>query len=275
MFSFFRYIPPTAICFSSDPWCPTYVKSVDFYSYDYENTDAGNVTDENGENVEPVPVPTMAERTCNATALPEISLLALNTARCTTINRCPKLLDNPTAPQTHIIPCGFDEIEKLMMVCCPDEMVEGIVDSSRDCSSTRLPDVLLFPSINNKTNAATCTTMDKCSKMVYNPEAPQTFLQLCGFDETTRQLMVCCPDEMVKVIALKQKPRFINKEKPHRCQDQTQLCSKWKANGGCDLDKHVEISLEDPWNGLVESKLLFDFMQTACPATCDLCKDQE
>ena len=151
MFSFFRYIPPTAICFSSDPWCPTYVKSVDFYSYDYENTEAGNVTDENGENVEPVPVPTMAERTCNATALPEISLLGLHTATCTTINRCPKLLDNPTAPQTHIIPCGFDETEKLMMVCCPDEMVEGIVDYNTTALIPTIDDSLLHPQ-----NTVTC-----------------------------------------------------------------------------------------------------------------------
>ena len=31
-----RYIPPKAICFPSDPWCPTY-EPPDYSDYDYGN----------------------------------------------------------------------------------------------------------------------------------------------------------------------------------------------------------------------------------------------
>jgi len=112
--------------------------------------------------------------------------------------------------------------------------------------------------------------------MVDNPQAPQTHLIPCGFDETEKLMMVCCPDEMVEEPndSLKQEARFPKGSKPRKCQDASKLCRKWKSNGGCDLDKDIVISEEDPFNGLVESKTMFDFMQTACPQTCDLCGDK-
>ena len=212
-----RYIPATAICFPSDPWCPTYEKPN--YDYDY-SVEAGNETagdggdDYYGEDyyVEQAPVaptvveePKMSDKTCELSSVPNVQYLpGLNgTATCTTINRCPNMVDNESAPQTHLIPCGFDEAEKLLMVCCPDEMVEN-------------------------------------------------------------------PDD-----SLKQKPRFPKGSKrPRKCQDQSKLCRKWKTNGGCALDRDIIISEEDPWNGRVGSKVMFDFMQTACPQTCDLCGDK-
>merc|ERR1711963_1393873 len=221
-----RYIPPKAICFPSDPWCPTYVRpdygydygDADYGNADYGNADYGNGTADGGEYdyyEEQAAAPTviaqpkMSEKSCNITLLPNVALLpGINSetkaATCTTINRCPKMVDNDAAPTTHLIPCGFDETEKLMMVCCPDEVVEEEPDNS-----------------------------------------------------------------------LKQEPRFPKPgRKPRKCQDASKLCGKWKNNGGCDLDKDIVISEEDPWNGLVESKTMFDFMQTACPQTCGLCGDK-
>ena len=212
-----RYIPPKAICFPSDPWCPTY-EPPDYSDYDYGN-DNGDDTSDGGDYAgydyydegqaaaTVVDQPKMADKSCNATLLANVAFLPginneTKAATCTTINRCPNMVNNEKAPTTHLIPCGFDETEKLIMVCCPDEMVEE-------------------------------------------------------------------PDE-----SLKQKPRFPKGSKPRKCQDASKLCRKWKSNGGCDLDKDIIISKEDPYNGVVESKTMFDFMQTACPQTCDLCGDK-
>jgi hypothetical protein len=213
-----RYIPPKAICFPSDPWCPTY-EPPDYADYDYGNdtADYGGGSDYGDEYqyqyddgpVAPtvVDLPKMADKSCNATLLANVAYLPginkeTNAATCTTINRCPNMVDNKEAPTTHLIPCGFDETEKLIMVCCPDEMVEE-------------------------------------------------------------------PDN-----SLKQAPRFPKGRKPRKCQDASKLCGKWKSNGLCDQDKDIIISEEDPYNGVVESKTMFDFMQTACPQTCDICGDK-
>ena len=34
------------------------------------------------------------------------------------------MVDNPQAPVTHIVACGFDDTANMIMVCCPDEMIE-------------------------------------------------------------------------------------------------------------------------------------------------------
>ena len=211
-----RYLSPKALCFPSDPWCPSY-QPPDYQDYqDYP--EAGNTTTDGDDysyessydysaQTPVLEAPTMADKSCNVTLLPIVPLLpGINNetyaATCTTINRCPTMVDNEQAPETHILPCGFDETEKLLMVCCPDEMVEE----------------------------------------------PEDFL--------------------------KQEARFPKGRKPRKCQDESKLCRKWKANGACDLDKDINISEQDPYNGVVASKTMFDFMQTACPQTCDLCGDK-
>ena len=148
--------------------------------------------------------------------------------------------------------------------------------SDKSCNVSQIPNIVHLPGINKETNAATCTAINRCPSMVDNPQAPQTHLIPCGFDETEKLMMVCCPDEMVEDPndSLKQEARFPKGSKPRKCQDASKLCRKWKSNGGCDLDKDIVISEEDPFNGLVESKTMFDFMQTACPQTCDLCGDK-
>ena len=155
-------------------------------------------------------------------------------------------------------------------------VVEQPTMADKSCNSTLLPNVLQLPGINNVTYAATCTTINRCPNMVNNDQAPQTHLIPCGFDETEKLMMVCCPVEMVEEPdnSLKQEARFPKGRKPRKCEDASKLCRKWKTNGGCDLDKDIVISEDDPYNGQVESKTLFDFMQTACPQTCGLCGDK-
>jgi len=220
-----RYIPPTAICFPSDPWCPTY-EPPEYDGYDY-GTEGGNDTaDYGGDDYG-------GDDYAGYDYEYEDAAVA------------PTVVDQPTM-------------------------------ADKSCNSTLLPNVLQLPGINNETYAATCTTVNRCPGMVDNEQAPQTHLIPCGFDETEKLMMVCCPDEMVEEPddSLKQEARFPKGRKPRKCQDASKLCRKWKTNGGCDLDKDIVISEDDPYNGKVESKTLFDFMQTACPQTCDLCGDK-
>ena len=41
-------------------------------------------------------------------------------SECVTIDSCPSLLDNPTAPAATVIPCGFDEQQNSVKICCPE-----------------------------------------------------------------------------------------------------------------------------------------------------------
>jgi len=201
-----RYLPPTAICFPSDAWCPTYVPPV-YEDYEEENPAEGSTNDEYNDyyyeedKVQTVvSSPKMSDRTCEG--LPIISLLPnrTTTATCVGINRCPAMVDNERAPETHIITCGFDESENILMVCCPVELVE----------------------------------------------------------------------EAKEVV---QKPRFPRRgsARARKCEDKTNHCKRWKENQGCRLDVHITVSKEDPYNGQVESKAMFEFMQTACPLSCGWC----
>ena len=53
-------------------------------------------------------------------------------------------------------------------------------------------------------------------------------------------------------------------------EDKSELCSKWRRNDACRLDKHFLISDKDdnPYNGKVYSRDMFDFMQKSCAETC-------
>ena len=45
-------------------------------------------------------------------------------SECVTIHRCPSLLENATAPSTlAVLPCGFDEEQNVVKICCPEEQV--------------------------------------------------------------------------------------------------------------------------------------------------------
>jgi len=202
-----KYLPPTAICFPSDAWCPTYEPP----NYDYadEYSEEGSTGGSGGgeyqyeyeEEAEAqlvVSSPKMSEQLCEGLSIINLLPNRTTTATCVGINKCPAMVNNPRAPETHIIHCGFDESENIMMVCCPVELVE----------------------------------------------------------------------EAKEVV---QEPRFPKRGRARKCEDKTNHCKRWKDNGGCRLDIHIEVSKEDPYNGKVESKAMFEFMQTACPQACGWC----
>jgi len=199
-----QYIPDSTICFPSDPWCPTYdIQPAVDPTLDYD-TNYEYSGDSPPQYELPASPPTMSDQSCDPDRNPNVKLIpGLNngSASCVTLDRCPSLLVHATAPETHVVSCGFDETSLLLMLCCPHSKVE-----------------------------------DK--------------------RET------------------KQEPRFRNRQgKPWKCEDKTDLCRKWKENQGCRLDVDIVLSELDPLNGIVESKTLFDFMQTSCPDTCGWCRD--
>ena len=145
--------------------------------------------------------------------------------------------------------------------------------AARSCSASLVPDVPNIPGINA---TATCVGIDRCPGVVDNPQAPTTHIVACGFDDTDNMMMVCCPDEMVEEKkTVVQEPSFPERNGRSRsCEDRSEFCSKWKSNGGCSLDRHIEISKQDTLNGKANSRDLFGFMQLACPDTCGWCGDK-
>ena len=63
-------------------------------------------------------------------------------------------------------------------------------------------------------------------------------------------------------------PRFPGPEgKARETEDRTELCQRWKDNGGCELDRHFIIGNNRQY-GRLRSRYLFDFMTTACLKSC-------
>ena len=61
-------------------------------------------------------------------------------SQCVAINKCSKLLDNSTAPEQQILPCGFDQKQKLMKICCPpayvtETEVESLIENKSEAIS--------------------------------------------------------------------------------------------------------------------------------------------
>ena len=71
-------------------------------------------------------------------------------------------------------------------------------------------------------------------------------------------------------------PRFPGQDgKGRKAEDKSELCGRWKENGGCELDRDFVISELDPFNGKMTSRNFFDFMQTACLASCGWAQRKE
>eukprot|EP00092_Neocalanus_flemingeri_P019183 GFUD01020782.1.p1 GENE.GFUD01020782.1~~GFUD01020782.1.p1 ORF type:complete len:726 (+),score=150.54 GFUD01020782.1:33-2210(+) len=127
-----QLLPNSSICFESDAWCLNYKqpKPVTFSQEEIAQLQQAQ-TNSNEEQIPIVTDPTvqvqeipkMADKECRNngqfTNLPGIGELS----QCVPLNQCGKILDNAFAPQTQVQPCGFDESEEVMMICCPDDYV--------------------------------------------------------------------------------------------------------------------------------------------------------
>merc|ERR1712038_353818 len=114
-----------------------------------------------------------------------------------------------------------------------------------------------------------CVPLTQC-KSLDSPNAPQHSYP-CGFDTSLNLLKVCCPPENVTQPQIEAQPaRFPKAGRPRRVEDKTELCSKWRRNEGCRLDKRFLISDEERSSsfGEVSSRDMFDFMQRSCARTC-------
>ena len=90
-----------------------------------------------------------------------------------------------------------------------------------------------------------CVALSRCPGPLDSPSAPELSYP-CGFDAELSLLKVCCPPENVTQPQVEAQPaRFPKSGRPRRVEDKTELCSKWRRNEGCRLDKHFLISDEE------------------------------
>jgi len=188
---------------------------------------------------------------------------------------------------THPIVCCPKKIYKDDFICFPTDAwcpiykkIEYPIDDSftrveppppitmgnRTCYNTPLGDGKVL---------SNCVPLNQCAELLEYPNAPVTVTQPCGFDEEESSLMICCPEEFTtEPIKLHQDPRFPIDNEPggeaRKCVDKHEMCSTWKKNGACSLDRSFSISDEDG-NGAVTSADMFGFMQAACPESCNWC----
>ena len=121
----------------------------------------------------------------------------------------------------------------------------------------------------NNLSQSECVPLSEC-KSLDSPSAPELSYP-CGFDAGLSLLKVCCPPENITQPQIEAQPaRFPQSGRPRRVEDKSELCSKWRRNEACRLDKHFFISDEDDdlSFGEVYSRDMFDFMQRSCAKTC-------
>ena len=119
---------------------------------------------------------------------------------------------------------------------------------------------------------STCVALSQC-KSLDSPSPPELNYP-CGFDTDLSLLKVCCPPENItQPQILAQPPRFPRSGRARRVEDKSELCSKWRRNDACRLDKHFNVDGDGDENnfdnfGQVYSRDMFDFMQKSCGQTC-------
>ena len=115
-----------------------------------------------------------------------------------------------------------------------------------------------------------CVALSQC-KSLDSPSPPELNYP-CGFDTELSLLKVCCPPENItQPQILAQPPRFPKSGRARRVEDKTELCSKWRRNDACRLDKHFNVDGDGDdthFFGEVYSRDMFDFMQKSCAETC-------
>ncbi|XP_023346958.1 uncharacterized protein LOC111715813 isoform X2 [Eurytemora carolleeae] len=120
----------------------------------------------------------------------------------------------------------------------------------------------------------TCTPISSCNMMEKLDLDPITLGQeaICSFDQATAQLMICCPSEnLLQKPKLLPHPRYPVNNKPRDCEDLTNLCKRWSANGACALNKTFETSEKEPYLNPIFSRTMFEFNSKACMQSCNLC----
>jgi len=127
-----EYLPESAICFESDAWCPNY-KPPQPVDYDYTDAQSEQLQAIE-EDYDYIPVvtdpiitiqelPKMSDNECKDNGQYTTINGTLELSQCVPLNQCGKILDNEYAPRTQVKPCGFDEDNSVMMICCPEDFV--------------------------------------------------------------------------------------------------------------------------------------------------------
>ena len=112
-------------------------------------------------------------------------------------------------------------------------------------------------------SSADCVPITRCPGLLNSTLAPSRSA-VCGFDEESQLLMVCCPaDQVTEPQDLSQPPLYPSPSgEARKVEDKSDLCFDWSINEeACLLYRHFP-------KGKVTSRDMFDFMQRTCPGTC-------
>ena len=112
-------------------------------------------------------------------------------------------------------------------------------------------------------SSADCVPITRCPGLLNSTLAPSRSA-VCGFDEESQLLMVCCPaDQVTEPQDLSQPPLYPSPSgEARKVEDKSDLCFDWSINEeACLLYRHFP-------KGKVTSRDMFDFMQRTCPRTC-------
>lgn len=100
-----------ALCFPSDPWCPTYVKPVVNYDYSavYDEYDAAESGSGDYQFATDAPIyareiPKMSDNQCPEYNVPGHGVIS----QCVPLANCPAILENDNAPANQTQLCNFD-----------------------------------------------------------------------------------------------------------------------------------------------------------------------
>merc|ERR1711988_102387 len=198
-----------------------------------------------------------------------------------------KLLEDCETLGRYLIPIPGISSSVHSVVCCPDgsantqglardgyeedyfEEYEDFFESSIQIPTMYGPlynrscDAFWLGNFSFENSSADCVPITRCPALLNSTLAPSRSA-VCGFDEESQLLMVCCPaDQVTEPQDLSQPPLYPSPSgEARKVEDKSDLCFDWSINEeACLLYRHFP-------KGKVTSRDMFDFMQRTCPGTC-------
>ncbi|XP_023335892.1 uncharacterized protein LOC111707120 isoform X2 [Eurytemora carolleeae] len=188
---------------------------------------------------------------------------------------CPRNIDEKEPAMYNKEPVYNDAEDSATEVGALDERQNDFGSDYEDNKYDEHTEVLLSNVESNckKDANSACTPFSRCNLMEELDLNPVTLAtSFCSFDEESAELMICCPfKNILETSKLPQKPRFPVNNKPRKCEDQTNLCRRWKTNGACALNKKFVTSEVKPHQNFVTNVDMFQFTMKGCMESCNRC----
>jgi len=223
-----------SICFPTDPFCPIYQDQYPEEPY---------IPPVSFQNLK------VADANCAYLFGGYFNLTANNVvgvkgpgvlSECVTIDSCPSLLDIPRAPAETVIPCGFDEQQNSVKICCPE------VDVTEPKKTTQPP---RFPKNGEAREVHDLTEMcnvwaknDGCrlDQDFYVNNQTQGFTGFVKSHDMFSFMQKTCMKSCGWA--------------PEGCYDEHERCQEWARNGMCRYNN-----------------VGFNFMAHTCRESCGVC----